>query len=186
MDGAGVVLLGTGTSLEPQSKSPVALTKVKSIALPRNAFMSLFASPNRKYRYRQRRNSTNGKNRTAHLVSNHIRGQISYSRRRNSSKGKRSTVMFRRRTIISFNFQDGSISSYSKTPLHSGSQTPLYKETGNKTPMCDSTLLIIRRVRLIYLFSLRWFSYSVTLRLDDAVTRWFEDSECIVRMGSGG
>lgn len=94
VDGAGVVLLGTGTSLEPQSKSPVALTKVKSIALPRNAFMSLFASPNRKYRYRQRRNSTNGKNRTAHLVSNHIRGQISYSRRRNSSKGKRSTVMF--------------------------------------------------------------------------------------------
>lgn len=34
--------------------------------------------------------------------------------------------------------RDGSISSYGRTPAYSGSQTPLYRDTGNKTPMCDS------------------------------------------------
>lgn len=43
--------------------------------------------------------------------------------------------------IIIFLLQDGSISSYAKTPLHSGSQTPLYKDTGNKTPMHDSEFI---------------------------------------------
>lgn len=34
--------------------------------------------------------------------------------------------------------RDGSISSYARTPAYSGSQTPLYRDTGNKTPMHDS------------------------------------------------
>ncbi|KAK9886433.1 hypothetical protein WA026_016713 [Henosepilachna vigintioctopunctata] len=34
--------------------------------------------------------------------------------------------------------RDGSISSYGRTPAYSGSQTPLYRDTGNKTPMHDS------------------------------------------------
>lgn len=34
--------------------------------------------------------------------------------------------------------RDGSVSSYSRTPAYSGNQTPLYRDTGNKTPMCDS------------------------------------------------
>ncbi|EFA05446.1 transcription elongation factor SPT5 [Tribolium castaneum] len=34
--------------------------------------------------------------------------------------------------------RDGSISSYGRTPAYTGNQTPLYRDTGNKTPMCDS------------------------------------------------
>lgn len=34
--------------------------------------------------------------------------------------------------------KDGSISSYGRTPAYSGSQTPLYRDIGNKTPMADS------------------------------------------------
>ncbi|KAJ8916623.1 hypothetical protein NQ315_000268 [Exocentrus adspersus] len=34
--------------------------------------------------------------------------------------------------------KDGSASSYGRTPAYAGNQTPLYRDTGNKTPMCDS------------------------------------------------
>lgn len=34
--------------------------------------------------------------------------------------------------------RDGAVSTYGKTPSYSGSQTPLYRDMGNKTPMCDS------------------------------------------------
>lgn len=34
--------------------------------------------------------------------------------------------------------KDGSASSYGRTPAYTGNQTPLYRDTGNKTPMCDS------------------------------------------------
>lgn len=34
--------------------------------------------------------------------------------------------------------RDGSASSYARTPAYAGNQTPLYRDTGNKTPMCDS------------------------------------------------
>ncbi|ENN71835.1 hypothetical protein YQE_11454 [Dendroctonus ponderosae] len=34
--------------------------------------------------------------------------------------------------------KDGSISSYGRTPAYSGSQTPLYRDMGNKTPMAES------------------------------------------------
>lgn len=34
--------------------------------------------------------------------------------------------------------RDGSISSYARTPAYAGSQTPLYRDTGNKTPMHDA------------------------------------------------
>ncbi|KAL1502723.1 hypothetical protein ABEB36_007827 [Hypothenemus hampei] len=34
--------------------------------------------------------------------------------------------------------KDGSISSYGRTPAYSGSQTPLYRDIGNKTPMAES------------------------------------------------
>lgn len=34
--------------------------------------------------------------------------------------------------------RDGGISTYGKTPSYSGNQTPLYRDIGNKTPMCDS------------------------------------------------
>ncbi|KAJ8976751.1 hypothetical protein NQ317_019414 [Molorchus minor] len=33
--------------------------------------------------------------------------------------------------------RDGSASSYGRTPACTGNQTPLYRDTGNKTPMCD-------------------------------------------------
>lgn len=34
--------------------------------------------------------------------------------------------------------RDGAVSTYGKTPSYVGSQTPLYRDMGNKTPMCDS------------------------------------------------
>lgn len=34
--------------------------------------------------------------------------------------------------------RDGSASSYGRTPAYAGNQTPLYRDSGNKTPMCDS------------------------------------------------
>ncbi|XP_066144783.1 transcription elongation factor SPT5 isoform X1 [Euwallacea fornicatus] len=34
--------------------------------------------------------------------------------------------------------KDGSITSYGRTPAYSGSQTPLYRDIGNKTPMAES------------------------------------------------
>ncbi|CAG9767727.1 unnamed protein product [Ceutorhynchus assimilis] len=34
--------------------------------------------------------------------------------------------------------KDGSISSYGRTPAYTGSQTPMYRDIGNKTPMADS------------------------------------------------
>lgn len=34
--------------------------------------------------------------------------------------------------------KEGSFTSYGKTPSYAGNQTPLYRDTGNKTPMCDS------------------------------------------------
>lgn len=34
--------------------------------------------------------------------------------------------------------KEGSSSSYGRTPAYTGNQTPLYRDTGNKTPMCDS------------------------------------------------
>lgn len=37
-----------------------------------------------------------------------------------------------------FTFQDGSISSYSRTPSYGGSTTPMYGRDGSKTPMHGS------------------------------------------------
>ncbi|CAG9857576.1 unnamed protein product [Phyllotreta striolata] len=34
--------------------------------------------------------------------------------------------------------RDGSVSSYGRTPAYAGNQTPLYRDAGSKTPMCDS------------------------------------------------
>ncbi|XP_025834253.1 transcription elongation factor SPT5 [Agrilus planipennis] len=34
--------------------------------------------------------------------------------------------------------RDGSITSYGRTPAYTGNQTPLYRESGSKTPMADS------------------------------------------------